>query len=183
MAEGRNRAYDPGGGSEILKLTPIAHAEMNVLAAVSTERDLSGCILWSSQEPCSMCTAAAAFVGIGTVRYLAPDPWAVATWHRRSRKGMDAMPSPKPLRIIGPSEDHRWVAAATVLFLLSIARAGGVEHPTIVRNAELDPATTALVRTILEAEPTVNLPASATDFFAPLWSLMRAAPSDLRPAP
>ncbi len=177
MAEGRNRAYDPGGGSDILKLTPIAHAEMNVLAAVPTERELSKSTLWSSQEPCSMCTAAAAFAGIGTVRYLAPDPWGVTAQHGRSRKGMDAMPLPEPLRIIGPFEDHHWVAAATVLFLVSIARSGGVEHPTIVRSFELDPSTTALVRRIIETGATVNLPASATDFLAPLWSQIATAVS------
>src|SRR5215471_20971143 len=61
VAEGRNRAYDPPGGTDALQGTPLAHAEMNALAAVSTYRDLSLCTLWSSQEPCSMCTAAAAF--------------------------------------------------------------------------------------------------------------------------
>jgi tRNA(Arg) A34 adenosine deaminase TadA len=79
VAEGRNRAYDPPGGDEILQGTPIAHAEMNVLAAVSTDLDLTGCILWTTQEPCSMCTAAMAFAGVGVVRYVAPDPWAIAT--------------------------------------------------------------------------------------------------------
>ncbi len=149
---------------------------MNVLAAVSTERDLSECTLWSSQEPCSMCTAAAAFVGVGTVRYVAPDPWAVTAGRSRSRKGMDAMPAGEPLRVIGPVEDHRWVLAANVLFLLSIARAGGVQHPTIVRSSELDPASTAMVRAIIEAGAT-DLPASASGFLAPLWRQITTAAS------
>jgi tRNA(Arg) A34 adenosine deaminase TadA len=78
VAEGRNRAYDPPGGPEVLQGTPLAHAELNVLAAVPTDRELGRDTLWSTHEPCSMCAAAAAFTGVGTVRYVAPDPWAVA---------------------------------------------------------------------------------------------------------
>jgi len=175
LAEGRNRAYEPGGGSDLLKATPIAHAEMNVLAATPTDSDLSACTLWSSQQPCSMCTAAAAFVGVGTVRYLAPDPWAGVAQHSRSRKGVDATAPGEPLRIIGAVADRRWVAAASTLFLLSIARAVGLEHPTIVRSSKRDPATTAMVRRLVETGATAELPASASDFLAPLWTRITTA--------
>ena len=75
VAEGRNRAYDPGGGgSDVLRGTPPAHAELNALAAVRTEQELAPCTLWSSHQPCSMCAAAATFTGVGRVRYVAPDP-------------------------------------------------------------------------------------------------------------
>lgn len=30
VAEGRNRAYDPPGGRDILQGSPLAHAELNV---------------------------------------------------------------------------------------------------------------------------------------------------------
>lgn len=74
VAEGRNRAYDPPGGTEPLQGTPLAHAEMNVLASMRTERELASCTLWSSQEPCAMCVAAVRFTGVGAVPYLAADP-------------------------------------------------------------------------------------------------------------
>jgi tRNA(Arg) A34 adenosine deaminase TadA len=77
-AEGRNHAYDPPTGSDVLEGSPLAHAELNALARVPTGLDLGALTLWSSQEPCSMCTAAAQFVGVGGIRYLAPDPWAIA---------------------------------------------------------------------------------------------------------
>lgn len=37
VAEGRNRAYDPRGGDDVLQGTPLAHAEMNALARARTE--------------------------------------------------------------------------------------------------------------------------------------------------
>ena len=92
IAEGHNRAYDAPGGRDALQGTPLAHAEMNVPAAVHTGWDLADCILWSTQEPCSMCAAAASFTGVDSVRYLAPDPWALAT----QAQG----PTPKPRHIM-----------------------------------------------------------------------------------
>lgn len=56
IAEGRNHAYDPSGGDDRLQGSPIAHAEMNALAAVATGTDLAGMTVWSSHRPCSMCT-------------------------------------------------------------------------------------------------------------------------------
>ncbi|WP_406200200.1 deaminase [Kitasatospora sp. NBC_01560] len=59
VAEGRNRAYDPPGGADLLQGTPLAHAELNALAAARTGWDLAVHTLWSSHEPCGMCAAAA----------------------------------------------------------------------------------------------------------------------------
>jgi len=132
IAEGRNRAYDPPGGLDALQGTPLAHAEMNAFAAVSTGRELADCTLLSTQQPCSMCTAAAVFLGIGTVRHLAPDPWALASGQ------------PDNAVSVGPAADL-WVVTANLLFLLSIASKAGVDHPTVVGNRELEPETTGVV--------------------------------------
>jgi tRNA(Arg) A34 adenosine deaminase TadA len=132
IAEGRNRAYDPPGGTDALQGTPLAHAEMNAYAAVPTGRDLGDCALLSTQQPCSMCAAAAAFLGVGTVRHLAPDPWALASGQ------------PDHGVSVGPAADL-WVVTATLLFLLSIASRAGVDHPTVVGNRELEPETTGVV--------------------------------------
>src|SRR5215471_15737205 len=162
FAEGRNRAYDRPGGTDALQGTPLAHAEMNALAAVSTYRDLSICTLWSSQEPCSMCTAAATFTGVGTIRYVAPDPWAIAAGHSRSSPGaaVDAVHrvwGDGSRVVVGPVDDERWVIAANVMFLLSIALQRGLDHPTILRNTELEPDTVEIVRRLLGAEPSAEL--------------------------
>jgi tRNA(Arg) A34 adenosine deaminase TadA len=74
VSEGRNRACDPAGGTDRLQRTPIAHAEMNALAAVGTGTGLGSLTLWSSHRPCVMCAAACAFTGVGSVAFIAPDP-------------------------------------------------------------------------------------------------------------
>jgi tRNA(Arg) A34 adenosine deaminase TadA len=135
VAEGRNRAYDPPGGSEVLRGTPLAHAEMNVFARVPTDRELGSDTLWSTQEPCSMCTAAAAFLGVGQVRYLAPDPWALAAEPPRSSSGVP---------LVGPA-DNVWLVCANVFFLYSIASRAGLDHSTVVRNRQLEPETAGIV--------------------------------------
>jgi tRNA(Arg) A34 adenosine deaminase TadA len=135
VAEGRNRAYDPPGGVEILQGTPLAHAELNVLAVVPTSRDLGADTLWSTQEPCAMCSAAAAFTGIGQVRYLAPDPSADEA-EARERAPASSTSGPAA----GP-----WLVAANVFFLLSIASKAGLEHSTVVRNRRLEPETAGIV--------------------------------------
>jgi tRNA(Arg) A34 adenosine deaminase TadA len=180
VAEGRNRAYDPPGGRDALQGTPLAHAEMNALADVSTYRDLSTCTLWSSHEPCSMCTAAATFTGVGTVRYLAPDPGAVVAGRSRSGPGAgrDALPAAHPGSsplIFGPVDDDRWVIAANVMFLLSIARLRGLEHPTIVGNADLEPDTAMVVRQLVGADSSAELPLSADAFVADWWNALCTA--------
>ncbi len=125
VAEGRNHAYDPPGGRQILQRTPIAHAEMNALAAVETGRALADDTLWSTQEPCAMCAAAAAFVGVGHVRYLAPDPWAIAAEVSGATEGLDTRRADvQPI----------WLVAVNLLFLLSVAPRQGLRHPTIVRQ-------------------------------------------------
>jgi tRNA(Arg) A34 adenosine deaminase TadA len=149
VAEGRNRAYDPPGGADALQGTPLAHAEMNVLAAVRTEWDLSDCILWSTHEPCSMCAAAAAFTMVGAVRYVAPDPWAVAAG------ATSASSAGSPLG------DPRWARVAGLLFVLGVADRVGPESPTVVGNPEL----AGIALELLPAPTGGTLP----DLIAPLW--------------
>ena len=154
VAEGRNRAYDPPGGSDVLQGTPLAHAEMNVLAAVTTERNLNSDTLWSTHEPCSMCAAAAAFTGVGTVRHVAPDPWAVA-----------ARPVPTASGSV-PLGSRQWAVVAGVLFLLGVAARTGVRSPTVTGNVERQPEVARIALDLLPA-PTGG---TLQDLIAPVWA-------------
>jgi tRNA(Arg) A34 adenosine deaminase TadA len=153
-AEGRNRAYDGPGGDDPLQGTPLAHAELNALAVVRTGTALGGLTLWSTQQPCGMCAAALEFTGVGTVRHLAPDPWALATGRATGTAGHG---------------DPEWLVAANLFFLQSIADTGGADHPTVARGRELEPETTAL----LAAAP--GTARTAAEHLAPLWPRLRAA--------
>ena len=134
VAEGRNRAYDPATGTDPLEGTPLAHAEMNALARVATTADASGLTIWSSQQPCSMCAAALAFIGITDVHVIATDPSDPA---HRAREELDDV----------------WVVLATTMFLLGPLRRGGIEHPTLQQNTVLEPEAVGLAAARPRGEP------------------------------
>ncbi|MFE2721284.1 nucleoside deaminase [Kitasatospora sp. NPDC059327] len=123
VAEGRNRGPPRGATApttrrvvRIRQGTPLAPAELNAPARTRTGWDLATHTLWSSHEPCGMCAAAVAFTGIGVVRFLAPDPWAVG-----AGRGAGA-------DVAGP----RWAeVAADLLFLAAAVRVGGPDHRTV----------------------------------------------------
>lgn len=168
IAEGRNNAYDPPTGSQVVEGSPIAHAEINTLARVHTGRDLSTDTLWSSQEPCSMCTAAAAFVGVGAVAYIAPDPWALA--NNRSRAQQVVIPSDDhPLSVNGPAAEP-WRTMANTLFILSIAATRGPDHPTVARSRTLDPISAETALALLDSRP---WPPELSSLLEPVWDRFR----------
>jgi tRNA(Arg) A34 adenosine deaminase TadA len=163
IAEGRNHAYDPPTGSQVVEGSPIAHAEINALARVRTGRDLTADTLWSSQEPCSMCTAAAGFVGVGTVAYVAPDPWALATNRSRSQQGV--APSDDHPSVNGPAAEP-WRTMANTLFILSIAATRGPDHTTVARSRTLDPIAAETALALLDSRP---WPPEVASLLEPVW--------------
>ncbi|MFE7582347.1 nucleoside deaminase [Streptomyces gardneri] len=160
LAEGRNHAYDDGPGDGPLRGTPLAHAEMNALGAARTGWDLSLLSLWSTQEPCSMCTAAAAFTGVGAVRYVAPDPWSLAHGSVGS-SGVAGMGR------------QSWLVAANVMFLKSVSSAArGAEPATLVRCRELEPETVGLHDSL---PPGLPAAADFASWLAELWPAIGSA--------
>lgn len=158
IAEGRNRAYDPPGGDGILQGNPLAHAELNALAEIPTGMDLSACVLWSSQQPCSMCRAAAEFVEMGAVRFLGVDPAFVGT--ERSATG-----APLAQAVAVAPE---WPLLANVLFLHNIVVLRGAESEPVARNRSLEPETTALAVDLVESRALAS--DVLLDAVGPLWA-------------
>ncbi|MGE7389432.1 deaminase [Streptomyces sp. NPDC004126] len=164
LAQGRNEAYEPPGegpGAGPLRGTPLAHAEMNALGAARTGWDLGSATLWSTQEPCAMCAAAAGFTGVGAVRYLAPDPWALA-------EGCDGASGAEPVG------DPVWLLAANVMFLRSVAvaAAGPAEPAILSHHRAVEPETAALHDAVPAGLPA---PGSAGVWLAGLWPLLAPA--------
>lgn len=73
VVEGRNRARDTSAPSGHLYGTFLAHAEIDVLGRLPPGDHLEH-TLWTSLQPCLLCTSATVLTKIGHVRYLAPDP-------------------------------------------------------------------------------------------------------------
>lgn len=74
VARGRNRIFDAAGDGQ-LNGTRLAHAEINALVALSSERRYEGYALYSALEPCHLCLSAAIMARVGRVAYAAPDPY------------------------------------------------------------------------------------------------------------
>jgi tRNA(Arg) A34 adenosine deaminase TadA len=127
ISEGRNRAYDPAGGAARLQRTPIAHAELNALAGIATGVDLAVLRLWSSHQPCLMCAAACEFTGVGSVRFVAPDP-------------SEEIEHPDPADVAS-----EWVVVANLLFLAGVSEYAGMASPTVSLARDREPEVAALL--------------------------------------
>ena len=156
IARGRNHAYDCGDGGDVLEETPLAHAELNVLARVPTSRDLTHDTLWSTQQPCAMCSAALSFCGVGHVRFLAFDPAFVATGDARGGTPLDPTVENPELTV--------WLILANGLFLQPAIVRG--DEDRLARNRRVEPETVDAATSIALARPIEALDA----FVASNWS-------------
>jgi tRNA(Arg) A34 adenosine deaminase TadA len=145
IARGRNRVYDQPGGDGILQGNRLAHAEMNALAEVPTNESLADCTLWSTQQPCVLCTAASVMCFVGTVRFLAADPFFA---------GIERMPELNEFldrywpNYEGPTADDRWAVAA-MLFQLYAAAANNPSGEVMEANRRVEPETASLIEQIV----------------------------------
>jgi len=136
VARGRNRAHDAASGGP-LSGTPIAHAELNALAGVTTDADTSGLTVFSTQHPCAMCAAALAFTGVGRVVYIADDPSDDSSPSR-----IAATRGAVTYQRLGSVE---WAIVTTILFLYAGAELRGEADGTLRAAAADNPALGALV--------------------------------------
>jgi tRNA(Arg) A34 adenosine deaminase TadA len=156
IAEGRNRAYDPFGGADRLQRTPIAHAELNAIAALDIDRDLGTCTIWSSHQPCSMCDSAIAFTGLPPAQVLAPDP--------------------SDERAPGPTlGTDVWVVAANVLFLASIAHHYGPTGAVFDRHRVAEPETVDCTVALLGSGVLEDQEGSLRNLLRDAWDELTAA--------
>ncbi len=74
---GRNRLHEDDPPHGLLAGNHLAHAEMNALAPLRKQSiDPKQCVLYTTMEPCPMCTGAIRMTHIGAVHYAARDPVA-----------------------------------------------------------------------------------------------------------
>lgn len=78
VARGRNRIFDQPA-ERALGASRLAHAEINALLTLSSERTYEGWTLYSALEPCHLCLAAAYAARVDTVRFAATDRYGGAT--------------------------------------------------------------------------------------------------------
>jgi tRNA(adenine34) deaminase len=97
VSRGRNRIFDgPRDGQ--LSGSRLAHAELNALVALTSQRTYEGFTLYTSLEPCHLCLSATISVRIGTLRYAAQEPYAGALGKLVPSADHEA----HPLKVEGP---------------------------------------------------------------------------------
>jgi tRNA(Arg) A34 adenosine deaminase TadA len=102
LARGRNRMFEPSGPDGQIFGSRVAHAEINALVQLGTERRYWECTLWTTLEPCAQCIAAAWLSTIGRVSFAASDAYAGAA--RLIERQIEAADSARnyPMAVDGP---------------------------------------------------------------------------------
>jgi len=139
VSRGRNRFNEPDGPPGEVAGSRIAHAEVNALATLAPG-DYREHVLYSTLEPCLLCSAALRFSHIGTVRFAAEDPF----W-----TGMDRVPDASEniarrwTRREGPLDSPLRTLGAVLPLISSVERGAGLvidcherQMPEILRLAE-----------------------------------------------
>jgi len=102
LARGRNRMYDAGAPTGQIYGSRVAHAEVNALVQLGTDRRYLDCTLWTTLEPCAQCVSAAWLSTIGRVRFAASDVYAGAS--KLIERQIEAADSARrfPMTVEGP---------------------------------------------------------------------------------
>src|SRR5438093_13626796 len=79
LARGRNRMFESSGPASEIFGSRVAHAEINALVQLGTERRYWECTLWTTLEPCAQCIGAAWLSTIGRVCFAATDVYGGAS--------------------------------------------------------------------------------------------------------
>ncbi|HEY3462422.1 MAG TPA: nucleoside deaminase [Gaiellaceae bacterium] len=117
VARGRNRIFDPPGRG--LAGSRLAHAEVDALAQLPAAERYRDHVLYSTLEPCLLCTAATLLTTVGRIEYAASDPFggacsgAIDTAHwRRSAPEIAAPLGGWPGRLSAALQGAFWLAHA-----------------------------------------------------------------------
>lgn len=97
VSRGRNRIFDDTRDGQLGR-SRLAHAELNALVALTSERTYEGFTLYTALEPCHLCMSAAISVRIGSLRYASADPYGGAVGRLIPSRDHEA----HPLKVEGP---------------------------------------------------------------------------------
>jgi len=79
LARGRNRMFDASAPTGQIFGTRVAHAEINALVQLGSDRRYFDCTLWTTLEPCAQCIGASWLSTIGRVAFAAGDVYGGAS--------------------------------------------------------------------------------------------------------
>ena len=79
LSRGRNRMFDSSAPAGEIFGSRVAHAEINALVQLGTDRRYFDCTLWTTLEPCAQCVGAAWLSTMGRVVFAATDVYGGAS--------------------------------------------------------------------------------------------------------
>ena len=143
VARGRNRIFDAAEG-HMLGGSRLAHAEVNALLDLPSDRTYEGWTVYSALEPCHVCLSAAFATRVVAVRYAAPDAYGGAVGKLVPSRDHDA----HPVRVAGPLDGPAGLLPELLLvahFLWrrpdgDVVRFYSERHPELVAAAKDLPA-------------------------------------------
>jgi tRNA(Arg) A34 adenosine deaminase TadA len=146
IARGRNRMFDPETPRGQISGSRVAHAEINALVQLGTERRYRDCTLWTTLEPCAQCVGAAWLSTIGRVVFAATDVYGGAS--KLIERQIEAADSARsfPMDVEGPLDGP--LAVFSELLQVSFFVASGRPTHDLVLGTylELRPELTALAQ-------------------------------------
>lgn len=180
IAGGRNRYAEVDPPARRIAGSYLAHAEVNALLSLAPG-DYEQHVVYTTLEPCLLCTAALIHCHVGGVRYAAADP----LWH-----GLERLPEVNdhiarrwPARV-GPLAGPFAVWGAVLPLMWAVARSpNGVVAAAHEQRA---PAVLGLARELCESKPPVLDQASLGEAMNALWPRLRqigCEPAPNRPSP
>ena len=146
VSEGRNRIFDDGQERQLAR-SRLAHAEMNALVQLGSDREYATCTLVTTLEPCHLCLSATIAARVGRLRYAAPDAYGGAVGKLLpSADHLD-----HPIAVEGPLDDRASLLAELVFIAHFLWRAPAADvvafyrrtSPDLVAAAAALPAPTA----------------------------------------
>lgn len=142
VAVGQNRLMDPPDGPGPLAGIPMAHAEMNALASLPPG-DCSGYTLYTTLEPCFMCSATiAGTYHIPRVLFAAHDPW----WDGLQEAFRQQLVTARSL----PNREHLGGPYGVLAYVMPIATTLQHWPGPLDSHERLAPVRLALARQVLE---------------------------------
>jgi tRNA(adenine34) deaminase len=102
LARGRNRMFDTTAPPGQIFGTRVAHAEINALVQLGSDRRYFDCTLWTTLEPCAQCIGASWLSTIGRVEFAAADVYGGAS--RLIERQIEAADSARDfhMEVVGP---------------------------------------------------------------------------------
>jgi tRNA(adenine34) deaminase len=150
LSHGRNRMFATDAPKGQIFGSRVAHAEINALVQLGTERRYFDCALWTTLEPCAQCVGAAWLSTIGRVVFAATDVYGGAS--KLIERQIEAADSARDfhMAVDGPLEGP--LAVFSELLHIAFFFAQSPEHHVMQTFRERRPALVALAERLCLGE-------------------------------